>query len=263
MEKCNDRSLDTRVNQLANRKNRIVMGITQLNFEGKNKVEVAIDLLRACEPPDDYYGADSGGKDSIAIRLLSRLARVRVDWHYCVSPIDPPEVHQFLRQYHPDTQWDYHARGFWKLVHKKGLPLRQARWCCEVIKEAGGLGRTIIVGNRRLESANRSKQKCFEKHSKVDKIFLRPIIDWTEGEVWELIRKHNEPYCTLYDEGFKRLGCVLCPFVRDVKREIERFPKIARLWRLSCDHIMKRRLAKGNATFKDGQELWDWWISRK
>jgi len=26
---------------------------------------------------------------------------------------------------------------------------------------------------------------------------------------------------------------------------------------------MERRLAKGNATFKTGQELWDWWISRK
>lgn len=240
------------------------MGLTQLNFEGKNKVEVAIALLQACEPPEGYYGAGSGGKDSEVVEDLALVARVKVDWHYCFSPIDPPEIHQFLRQYHPNTQWDYHARGFWKMVHRKGLPRRLSRWCCEVIKEAGGEGRVVIVGNRRQEGSSRRRhQKCFEKHTKKDIVFVRPIIDWSVEEVWEYIRQNNLPYCSLYDEGFTRLGCVLCPFVHDTQREIERFPKIAKLWRLSCDHIVKRRLAQGKDSFKTGQELWEWWLDRK
>jgi len=119
------------------------------------------------------------------------------------------------------------------------------------------------VGNRRAEgSLRRRKQKCFEAHTKRDIVFVRPIIDWSTGEVWEYIGVHNIKVCPLYREGLHLLGCVLCPFVRDVKFEIERFPKIARLWRLSCDRIVERRLAKGKDDFKTGEELWLWWISR-
>ena len=241
------------------------MGITQLNFAGKNKVEMAIALLQAYATDEPYYLAFSGGKDSVAIYDLAVKSGVKFDAHYCVSPIDPIQVHQFIRDHYPDVARDYHARGFWKTVVKKGLPMRNSRWCCEIIKEAGGQGRVVIVGNRRDEGLIRRNQKCFEDDKKYNKSFLRPIIDWNEGEVWEYIRANNLPYCSLYDEGFKRLGCVLCPFVRDIQREIEHFPKIAKLWRRACDHIIENRLASGKEykyNFQTGQELWEWWIKR-
>lgn len=254
------------------------MGLEQLNFEGKNKVESAIELLQACEPPQGYYLAFSGGKDSVVIYNLAFRAGVKFDAHYCVSPIDPREIQQFIKQYYPNVAWDYHAKGFWKMVTKRGLPRRKGRWCCEVIKEAGGEDRTVMVGNRRLEggSGRRRHQKCFEKHTKRNIIFVRPILYWDFNEVWEYIRNYNLHYCCLYDEGaerkgygdgfFKRLGCVLCPFVHDTAREIERFPKIAKLWRLSCDRIVERRKATGKTyklEFNTGQELWEWFLDRQ
>jgi len=115
------------------------MSLEQLELEtGFNKVEIAIALLRAWEPLEGYYLAFSGGKDSVAIYDLAVKAGVKFDAHYCVSPIDPPQIHQFIRERYPDVQWDYHARGFWKMVDKNGLPTRISRWCCRVIKEAGG-----------------------------------------------------------------------------------------------------------------------------
>lgn len=240
------------------------MGITQLNFEGKNKVEQAVALIQAYQPPNDYFGAFSGGKDSIVIKNLTIIAGVKVEWHYSDSPIDPPELRAFIREKHPDVIWDHNARGWWKVVAKRGLPRRRARWCCELIKESGGNGRVVIVGNRAAESSRRSRQKCYEPNRKRNKQFLRPIISWTAVEVWEYIRFYNLPYCSLYDEGFKRLGCVLCPMVnaRQVQIEIARFPKIAYQWRRVCDHIVDRRLAKGLDSFKTGQELWDWFVRR-
>ena len=53
------------------------MGLGQLELEtGLNKVEVAIALLQAWEPPEGYYLAFSGGKDSVAIYGLAQKAGV-------------------------------------------------------------------------------------------------------------------------------------------------------------------------------------------
>lgn len=242
------------------------MGLQQLDFEGRNKVETAIALLRAYENADDpYYLAFSGGKDSMVIYDLAVKAGVAFDAHYCVSPIDPPQIHTFIKENYPDVKWDFHARGWWKLVVKKGLPMRQSRWCCQVIKEAGGKGRCVIVGNRREEGTIRKHQKCFEPHRRYNKAFLRPILDWTTQEVWEYIRTNGLPYCSLYDNGFKRLGCVLCPFSREIEREKLWFPKIVKCWQRACDRIVENRLASGKEykhQFKTGPELFDWFTTR-
>ncbi len=275
------------------------MGLEQLNFERQNKVEFAISLLQAWEPSEGYYLAFSGGKDSVAIYDLAVKAGVKFDAHYCVSPIDPKEIHDFIKQNYPDVQWDYHARGFWNTVVREGLPLRQARWCCRIIKEAGGDNRVVIVGNRRAEGANRSKQ-CFvatpEQRAEVrrkrglksvitNKTFVRPIINFSDFDIWQYIRDNNLPYCSLYDEGttvkgygvgiFKRLGCVLCPFKKnrlDIAREIEYFPKITKLWLMACNRITEAEKARGYKTltgkpvrnkFETGQERFVWWIKRE
>lgn len=241
------------------------MGITQLNFEGKNKVEVAIEFLKLCEPVDGYYLAFSGGKDSVVIYDLAIKAGVKFDAHYCVSPIDPPQIYQFIKEHCPDVQWDYHARGWWAMVVKKGLPLRTSRWCCEVIKEAGGKNRVVILGNRADEGNIRKHQLSIEQGRHDNKLFVRPILYWNNEEVWEYIKSNSLPYCLLYDEGFKRLGCVLCPFSRDIEREMRYFPKTIQAWRNACDRIVKNRLASGKEykhQFQTGQELFEWWIAR-
>lgn len=53
-------------------------------------VERAISVLRANEPPEGYYGCFSGGKDSVCVKEVTRLAGVKAVWHYNVTTIDPP-----------------------------------------------------------------------------------------------------------------------------------------------------------------------------
>ena len=241
------------------------MGLSQLNFEGKNKVEVAIDRLKEYEPSEGYYLAFSGGKDSVVIYDLAVKSGVKFNAHYCVSPIDPPQIYKFIKEHYPTVIWDYHARGWWKTVVRKGLPMRQARWCCQVIKEIGGDGRVVVLGNRRAESTKRKHQPIMDRHTKQDKVFVRPIIDFENNDVWEYIKLNNLPYCSLYDEGFKRLGCILCPFSREIEREMRYFPKTTQAWKRACDKIVEKRLASGREykhTFQTGQELFDWWIKR-
>lgn len=258
------------------------MSITDIDmFSGLDKEETAIALIQSFQPITPYYVANSGGKDSFVSEHLTMRAKANYQSYYCASPIDPKEVHQFIRQHLPNTIWEYHAKNFWATVRRKGLPTRKSRWCCDIIKEAGGVGRVVIVGNRRDEGRLRGSQGCFGKHTKQDKLFLRPIINWTHSEVWEYIRKYSLPYNAIYDEGatrkgygegkLTRLGCALCPLANWRKRllELERFPKIANLWQRACNQIVADRLARGNISkrgkpykyqYKTGQELWDWWI---
>jgi hypothetical protein len=41
----------------------------------------------------------------------------------------------------------------------------------------------------------------------------KPIFDWQEWAVWEFIESRNLSYPSLYDEGWSRVGCVICTFI--------------------------------------------------
>lgn len=265
------------------------MSLEQLELEtGLNKVDFAIMLLQTWQPKDGYYLAFSGGACSVVTKDLLIKSGCKFDAHYCVSPIDPPQIYEFIKQYHPDVIWDYHARGFWKLVVQKGLPMRDGRWCCQIIKEAGGEDRVVVVGNRIAESVKRRHQ-CFistpseqqRQYQKQNKTFVRPILQFDNYDLWQYIRENNLSYCSLYDEGarrktygeglFTRLGCVLCPFTKNVKLEEEYFPKIANNWKRACDRIvveakernyMSKRGKPLKHRFETGEELYQWWTKR-
>lgn len=66
-----------------------------------------------------------------------------------------------------------------------------------------------------------------------DKILLNPIIDWTEGDVWEFLNKVVEvPHCELYDRGWTRIGCICCPMasLKSTIRDEQRWPHVKEKW---------------------------------
>ena len=241
--------------------------LKQLNFDGFNKIEIAVQILKQYEPTEGYYLGFSGGKDSIVIYDLVVKSGVRFDAHYNISPIDPPEVRKFIREYYPSVIWDNYAKDFWKCFQVQGPPLRTARWCCELIKEAGGTGRIKILGMRKDESRKRKNYSIYKKFEKyINTYWLLPIVDWSEGEVWEYIDENKLPYCSLYDEGFHRLGCVLCPYesAQISQLMIKRYPKITKAWRIAIERYYQRRIERGTSLdFANSEEYWQWWISRK
>lgn len=92
------------------------------------------------------------------------------------------------------------------------------------------------------------------------KRYLHPIIDWSSSDVWDYIRSRNIPYCSLYNEGFKRIGCVLCPMTRNTAQQIARWPKIAKAY----ENAIKKTFKPDRKEFKftNEQEYWEWWLDR-
>jgi phosphoadenosine phosphosulfate reductase len=39
---------------------------------------------------------------------------------------------------------------------------------------------------------------------------VNPILDWTEMDVWAFLTGEALPYCELYHEGYRSLGCMPC-----------------------------------------------------
>lgn len=107
-----------------------------------------------------------------------------------------------------------------------------------------------------LDSFDRNAQMvemCYKTHTTT----VNPIIDWTDGEVWEFLKEYNIPYCTLYDEGFKRLGCIGCPMgsKEQREREFERWSKYKNLYMLAFQKMIDNRggVQKAEKTFRRPQ----------
>ena len=230
------------------------------------KVRIAIARIREFEPTDGYYLADSGGKDSSVVLFLSQMAGVAFQSHYAFTGVDPPELLRFLREHHKETEWHRPERSMWQLIIKSRIPpSRRMRYCCDKLKECYGFGRTVLTGIRWAESRNRSARgmvhPCLKGRGKS---YVNPIIDWLEHEVWDFIRTYKVPYCSLYDEGFTRIGCVMCPLESSKKRQAEavRFPGFYKAYMRTFEKMLEeRRKAGKEGSWRTEEDVMDWYLS--
>lgn len=263
--------------------------IDQLNIYGMTKLEVSIERIRSIQPRGgSWYLAFSGGKDSCVIKALADMAGVKYDAHYSISSVDPPELVRFIKEQHPDVSLDFPrykdgtVATMWNLIPRKKMPpTRIVRYCCEYLKEQGGEGRDKITGVRWAESTRRQKTRAGleieagkkkREHLDPDNMdedmvrycmqskgfILNPIIDWTDDEVWEFIHRYKVPYCKLYDEGWKRLGCLCCPMAtpKEREKELARYPKIKDAYLRAFDRMLK---TGKNYEWETAEDVYRWW----
>lgn len=246
-----------------------------LNIFNINKTKEAIEFIREHEPEEGYFLGFSGGKDSMVLYDLTKRSKVKFQAYYSFTTIDPPELVKFIKKYYLDVKFLYPNykghKSFFGMIQYKGFPTKFTRWCCNELKKYPS--NTIplkhrLFGIRSEESSKRAKRPQIEEPTKKSKWNIyKPLFYWLEWEIWEYIEENSLPYCSLYDEGFHRLGCVVCPFLcsenrKMVDRNMERWPKYYKsfeksMYKLWISKERERQLEKGYATtFEEFLDDW-------
>lgn len=122
----------------------------------------------------------------------------------------------------------------------------------------------VATGVRWAESPRRRQQhKMVEPCHRMARTLMNPILDWTDDDVWSFIRQEGLPYCSLYDEGFTRLGCIMCPMTnpRQMEKEAAFWPKYYQQYLRTFDRMLEAREAKGKDRYwASAEDVMHWWI---
>jgi len=168
----------------------------------------------------------SGGKDSLAAYLVVEVATGKSPPIFFMDTgLELPETIQFIKSFAEkrDVEIIGEKAGdqFWESIDIFGPPARDFRWCCKVLKLgpaatsiADMIGQETLsfMGQRKLESFQRSIEPRVTENPWVPgQISANPIQKWNALEVWLYTFLKNEDFNPLYNRGYHRMGCYLCP----------------------------------------------------
>lgn len=247
---------------------------------------------------------DSGGKDSSVCKELAIKSGIPFEIQHNHTTADAPETVRFVRQEakrFEDMGIKYTINmptykgqrvSMWSLIPQKLMPpTRLVRYCCSVLKEQGGANRMICTGVRWAESTSRKnnrgvyetigtskaqkiilnndnddKRRLFENCELKAKRVVNPIVDWTEYDVWDFIHDAKKPANPLYEEGWRRVGCIGCPMASKARsKEFIRWPQYKPLYIKSFDKMLEERKRRGKIDGSwrmgtTGEDVFNWWM---
>ena len=87
--------------------------------------------------------------------------------------------------------------------------------CCEIrkirpLRKALSAVDAWICGLRRDQSVTRDMLELIEWDGTFGIYKINPLYNWSEEMVWSYIRENDIPYNTLYNEGYRSIGCAPC-----------------------------------------------------
>lgn len=206
--------------------------VESLDAKVTRTVDLMKDVLRL-HKPEHIAVAWTGGKDSTVVLALWREV-LKMEGHpgrartlSIDTGVKFPEVLKFR-----DTlakEWDVLLEIVRPDVDISTYPIAvDAVKCCRELKveplmkavERGKID-VLISGIRRDEHPSRLNRDYLEPREKPQHLMFNPILDWSEMDIWSFITMNELPFCELYNEGYRSLGCKPCTVIGSGKSERE------------------------------------------
>ena len=133
---------------------------------------------------------------------LNVIAAIRKRYGYDVRVLrpDPEAVARYVADFGRDAFYE-------------SVELRKR--CCH-IRKVEPLARALkgkeawITGQRRDQAVTRAELKLQEHDATHGIVKFNPLADWSEDDVWTVIRAGDIPYNALHDQGYRSIGCAPC-----------------------------------------------------
>lgn len=219
----------------------------------------AVDFIRENVPPNTIVGF-SGGKDSIVTAKLMELSGIPHTLEHSFTGLDAPEVVRFIRKHYPHCKIIRKKRIFWRDLAVHSPPSDRLRWCCTLLKKTDA---DQVQGIRAEEGSKRSGRPRINKWK--GRTLYYPILYWKEWQVWDFIKDHNLAYPPLYDWGFDRIGCVVCPYHSEKTGRMhqmyrEKWPWFFDRWERGISELFVKRQKQGKKMYyPSAREFLDAW----
>jgi 3'-phosphoadenosine 5'-phosphosulfate sulfotransferase (PAPS reductase)/FAD synthetase len=104
----------------------------------------------------------------------------------------------------------------WKYLFN--APFKISDTCCLWMKKkpiaeyVKRTGKKSFIGTMASDSSLRRTTYLRTGCNSLENGTSTPLSIWTEADVWEYLHSKNIPYCSVYDNGEQRTGCIFCMF---------------------------------------------------
>lgn len=215
-------------------------GKVYVAFSGGKDSTVLLHLVRSLYPDVPAVFCDTGleypdirefalnQSNVTAIKPKLTFKQVIEKYGY---PVISKEQSQYISQYRnaksektKNLRWYGNKWGQGKISkcwrHLILAPFKISDQCCNIMKKTPAkkyekeTGRKPFIGTMATESSQRMslylKGEC--NAFKAKRPVSKPIIFWSDEDIWNYIKMYNVPYCSIYDKGFERTGCMFCMY---------------------------------------------------
>jgi 3'-phosphoadenosine 5'-phosphosulfate sulfotransferase (PAPS reductase)/FAD synthetase len=153
------------------------------------------------------------------------------------------------------SDWLKLSKKWYKLLN---APFEVDSKCCDILKKnplktyEKETGRKGYVGTMTEDSMMRKnaylKTGC---NSYGRTVISKPLSFWLEKDIWEYIKLYNIPYCSIYDTGVNRTGCMFCMFGIHLEKAPNRFQLMKQTHPAIYNYCMEKLNCKQVLQFLD------------
>lgn len=160
---------------------------------------VLVDLICKHTPKIEIFTLDTGRLPQETYELIQKV-RERYARPVNIYFPEAQKVEAYVEEHGPN--------GFYESV-----ALRKE--CCRIrkvepLKRALSGKKAWITGVRRGQSVTRKDLPFSKWDAEHGLQKFNPLVEWSEDDAWDYVRRFELPYNVLYDQGYASIGCAPC-----------------------------------------------------
>jgi len=227
-------------------------GKVYVAFSGGKDSTVLLHLVRSIYPDVEAIFIDTGLeypeiRDFVAQFDNVKVLRPKIPFNQVIDtygyPVISKKVARQIRDLQNPTDKNKATRKLYFEGIKKAksfklpkkwrflinAPFKISERCCDVMKKEPfrryekESGNKPYIGIMASDSNQREAGYLRTGCNNFKKGISNPIAFWTEQDIWDYIKEFKLPYCSIYDTGVKRTGCMFCMFGVHLEKQPNRF----------------------------------------